>query len=177
MPRIPHLFHSLEHDGPFLKCLACERKFLDLIEPYSITKAYRGPECVFEYALCQSCRKSVASEFSQESRETIERFFEKRVDLQARAEKLNGTEAHAPWLEKCITCQTSLGQSQEYVIAAMAHGEEMLYSPYPMMVCGPCEKMIQSSLSKTTRERWDGFIRDHFPGPPADALDPAPAMF
>lgn len=176
MSRIPHLFHSLEHDEPFQTCLACERHFLDIAEPYSITKAYRGAECVFEYALCQSCRQEVSSEFSPASRETIERFFEKRVDLPARAEKIGSVQNHAPWLAHCLTCQSPLEQLQEYVIAAMARGNEMLYSPYPMMVCGSCEKMIQSSLSKSTRERWDGFIRDHFPGPPADALDPAPAM-
>ncbi|MGE9268356.1 MAG: hypothetical protein ACQKBY_09690 [Verrucomicrobiales bacterium] len=174
---IPPLFHSLEHDAPFSNCLGCGRAFLDMVENYAITKAFRNGECVFEYALCQQCRLNLVAEFSEESKETMMNFLSDRVDLEARSTRLADEEEVEAWISHCVICESSASESPEHVIATAAHGEEMIFDPYPMMVCGSCEEELQQSLSKQTRERWDRFVSENFPGPPANALDPAPSLF
>ena len=172
MAQVPSFFHSLEHDAPFSECISCQRSFLDIPEPYSITKAFNGAECIFEYALCRSCHESLHEEFSEESKQSLQRFFDKRVDLSKRAEKFEGIDSHAPWLEKCVTCNSPVSECKEYSTACMAYGDELVFDPFPMMVCGNCNGILQSSLSQSTRDRRDRFIKDHFPGPPANTNTP-----
>ncbi|MEJ6581686.1 MAG: hypothetical protein QNL33_12835 [Akkermansiaceae bacterium] len=172
MSDIPHLFHSLEHDEPFRKCLSCDGIFNEIAAPYTVTKVFRGPECVFEYAMCLPCRRKIAMEFSEESRQRITAFFEKNVHLEERSERLGESEQPADWTNECATCRTPVSKLKNYSLACMGFGETMVFDPFPMMVCSDCEQKIQSKISKSTRDQWDKFILDHFEGPPADALKP-----
>lgn len=172
MSDIPPLFHSLEHDEPFKKCLTCGGHFANISDPYTVTKVFRGPECVFEYAMCLPCRRKMAAEFSAESRERIHAFFDKNAHLEKRSERIGESEQVSDWTKECATCLKPLSELTDYSLACMGFGQEMVYDPFPMMVCTDCEQTIQERLSKSTRDQWDQFILDNFEGPPADALKP-----
>jgi len=172
MSEIPPSFHSLEHDEPFGRCLTCERDFQEIDDPYTVTKVFKGPECVFEYAMCLPCRRKLAESFSKESQETMNAFFEDNEHLSSRSERLAESDGHREWLRECATCATPLSELKDYSMACMGFGDQMITDPFPMMVCGSCEKEMQSRLSKSTRDQWDKFIFDNFEGPPADSLKP-----
>ena len=42
MSEFPRIFHSVEFDGPFQRCLNCESTFDELAVPHIISKAFRG---------------------------------------------------------------------------------------------------------------------------------------
>lgn len=172
MSEIPPNFHSLEHDAPFRTCLTCEQDFEEIDAPYTVTKVFKGPECVFEYAMCLPCRQKLAESFSKESQQTMNAFFEENPYLSRRSERFGETEEPGEWIQECATCGTPLDQLKDYSMACMGFGDQMVIDPFPMMVCSDCEQKIQSRLSKTTRDQWDKFIFDNFEGPPADSLRP-----
>jgi len=172
MSDIPPFFHSLEHDGPFQTCLTCDRNFHEIDDPFTVTKVFKGPECVFEYAMCLPCRHNMAASFSEESRNRIEAFFEDNPHLKSRSDTLSGNQDHRDWTQHCATCRTPLSEITDYSVACMGFGDSMVYDPFPMMVCSDCENDIQERLSKSTRDQWDKFIFDNFDGPPADARIP-----
>jgi len=122
--------------------------------------------------MCLPCRHKIASEFSEESRKSIQSFFDKKAAFHDRSERIGESEHHTDWMNECATCQTPVHQIKDYSIACMGLGETMVYDPFPMMVCSKCEQEAQSQISKSTRDQWDKFIRDNFEGPPADALKP-----
>lgn len=172
MSEVPRLFHSVEFEGPFKKCLNCKVPFDEMNVPHLINKSYRGPECIFEYAMCQNCHLEMVQSFSEESRVSLEAFHLGRVNFDARSEKLEGNEHHTDWLKECLTCGTEVQHLKEYSIAAMAFESTMVFDPFPRMMCGSCEMELQEQLSAKTRDQWDGFIRDNFEGPPAESLNP-----
>lgn len=172
MCEIPPRLHSFEHDEPFKTCLTCEQKFTEIDHPYTITKVLQGTECVFEYAMCLPCRHSMMLSFSEESRQTMNDFFEQNPHVEARTEKLQGNQNFDDWIQNCATCDVPLSETKNYNLGCMAFDSELLFDPGPMMVCSTCEQKMQKSLSKSTRQEWDKFILDNFDGPPADALKP-----
>ena len=172
MSEVPRLFHSVEFEGPFKKCLNCKVPFDEMNVPHLINKSYRGPECIFEYAMCQNCHLEMVQSFSEESRVSLEAFHLGRVNFDARSEKLEGNEHHTDWLKECLTCGTEVQHLKEYSIAAMAFESTMVFDPFPRMMCGSCEMELQEQLSAKTRDQWDGFIRDNFEGPPAESPNP-----
>ncbi|MDB4294916.1 hypothetical protein N9085_01005 [Akkermansiaceae bacterium] len=172
MSDVPRIFHSVEFDGPFSKCLNCEGKFDEMAVPHIISKTFRGPECIFEYCLCQSCHLEMVQSFSEESRQNLESFHNESVDLEKRSDELAESEHHTDWLKTCLTCQTPVQQLKDYSIAALVFDSGMIFDPFPRMMCGICEMKMQEKLSAETRDQWDRFVRDNFEGPPAEALTP-----
>lgn len=170
MSEIPPFFHSLEHDEPFSTCLTCHRAFQEIDDPYTVTKVFKGPECVFEYAMCLPCRRKLAESLSQESRQAMTTFFDNSPHFAKRTERLAENEDHREWTRECATCATPLTDLKDYSVACMGFGDHMVYEPFPMMVCSQCEESLQSNFSKSSRDQWDKFIFDHFEGPPAGAI-------
>jgi len=172
MSEVPPLFHSTETDESFSHCLTCEKELDSLDVPCTISKVYKGAECVFEYAMCQPCKLDLSANFSAESRQKIDEFFNRHVDLSSRSLAMGNSQNHTDWMKTCLTCGTSSTEVQDYSIACMAFSGTMVFDPFPMMVCSQCERTIQNQLSKSTRDQWDKFIATNFEGPPADALSP-----
>ncbi len=173
MSEVPPIFHSLEKDEPFSHCISCEQVLNELSVPYTVSKVFKGPECVFEYAICQTCRLEMSQSFSPESRQKIDTFFNNQVNLADRTLALEGSEHHTDWMQSCLTCRTPAHEIKDYSMACMAFSNTLVFDPFPMMVCSACEQKIQKQLSKATRDSWDKFIANHFEGPPADALQPS----
>jgi len=172
MSEVPPIFHSFEKDEPFSQCIHCEKSFDDLSVPYTVSKVFKGPECVFEYAMCQSCRAEMSETFSPESRQKIDTFFNNKVNLADRSLAMEDSENHTDWMRSCLTCGTPANEIKDYSMACMAFSGTLVFDPFPMMVCSQCERTIHKQLSKSTRDSWDKFVADHFEGPPADALKP-----
>lgn len=172
MSEVPRIFHSFEFEGPFQRCLNCEENLDELAVPHMIQKSYLGPECIFEYAICMSCHGEMVESFSEESRLSLQTFMDSRVDHNARSERLAENEHHTDWLNECLTCQTPVQELRDYSIAALAFGDQMVFDPFPRMMCGVCEFKIQEQISISSRDQWDRFIRNNFEGPPAEALTP-----
>jgi hypothetical protein len=163
------LFHSAETGLPFLDCIACGLRLADPELPYLVSKSFRRGECIFEYAICDVCRTNMAREFSTESRQRLNEFFENRVKVHERSSFLAYGLTPEPWIERCAACNTPRSQAESYSIGGVLLGQEMLFDPYPLCLCGKCEEEIQERLSKKTRGIWDDFVDTHFDGPPAGA--------
>ena len=148
---LPKDFHSFYHDGPFTECLVCKVQLMD--GHYVVQKAYNRDEVVMEFAMCVECALDLRAEISEESYQRMSQFMEEN-------RKLSQT------YEQCNFCGTPRSECQEFTIAAACLGTEMIIHEYPLMVCGQCHSKLDVLLSKQTRDTFDGFIGEHFPGPP-----------
>ncbi|MHC4473583.1 MAG: hypothetical protein ACYTDY_20085 [Planctomycetota bacterium] len=153
---IPEVLHSAYEEGPFSACISCGA---DLTEPscmYQIQKAWRHGEVVFELAVCVGCAAETMKEFSQESLEKMQRFFQDRY----RPAEEEGS---------CDFCGKSRGPDSEFEIGAACRGTFLLR---PMVtVCGECTAASQEDLSQKTRDAWGRFVERNLPGVP-ESLSP-----
>lgn len=172
MSEIPKIFHSLEHDGLFKSCLTCNRRFDKIDEPYIINKVFQGPECVFEFAICQTCREETIESFSEESKTRLRKMAEENPILQKRSERFTDSENHEEWTSECAHCAAPASEIENFTTECLSFGDYMVYDPYPILVCDSCIEKNQKLLSETTQDQWNRFILDNFEGPPADALKP-----
>jgi hypothetical protein len=157
-------FHSAYLEGPFRNCTRCGETLVDFDDGYHIGKVFDRGECIFEHALCHSCHQALINEMSDESRQRLLAFHEERL-------KLNFG------LERCGTCGVRRDGvcSSEYAIGGLFRGMGLLHA---MMICGACQEEMSHLLSKKTREVWERYINENFPGLPADALpDPSRLVF
>ncbi|MBB80013.1 MAG: hypothetical protein CMN02_03260 [Roseibacillus sp.] len=169
----PHSdFHSSETGAPFRDCISCGLPFDHAPEtPYLVAKSYRRGECIFEYAICEDCRTSMSREFSRDSRQALNLFFQERVNLSERSSLLSHQYVPAPWIQKCAACEKPRNEAESYSLGGMLLGSDMIYDPYPLCLCGNCEEEIQSLLSPGTKGIWDEFVDTHFDGPPSNLED------
>ena len=165
-------FLSAETDRPFDRCIACALPLVETGEPWTVAKEFVRGECVFEYAICQPCRDRLAAEMSEESRANVARFLASEIDWTARLERLRdlpGDSPLDPWLDHCAACGAGAAAVDSHGIAALfLPGGLIARGPLPIMLCGACSERVQGVLSKKTRDVWDRFVAEHFPGPPAD---------
>lgn len=161
-------FHSHETGAPFEVCFACSLPLHNNGQPFLVSKSFHRGECVFEYALCEDCRGHLCEDFSEESRRAIGEFFQTRLDLSHRSERLSGNWNTSSWLECCALCSTRRDETESYSAGGLFMGGGILFDPYPLCVCGSCEEEVQECLSKSTRDIWDDFLASHFDGPPAN---------
>ena len=70
---IPEELRCTFTDGPFTQCSVCGKPLVD-VGIYEIQKVFRAKECVFELAMCHGCLQSIASEYSEESKDAITEF-------------------------------------------------------------------------------------------------------
>lgn len=159
---IPSELHSAYEDRIFRACTRCGESLSDFEGGFQISKAFKGGECVFEYALCDHCHTSLMEEFSQESKARLAQFQEEHVQFDR-------------GLQACAACGASREAAgiQEFVLTGICEGTSLLAG---MMMCGKCSEDAQELISDRTRNTWRRFVGENFPGPPADALPlPEPA--
>ena len=183
------LFNSLETGKAFEFCAAChlplnpERPPQDdfgiiseLRDSYLVVKSFHRGECVFEYALCHGCSSNMSKEFSEESKKSLQQFYEERLDTVARSALMQGDPDPARWIEHCATCDKARKDCENYSNGGLFDANALLLDPYPMCFCGECEEEVQSRLSKKTLGIWDDFVEDNFDSPPANFRDlPVPS--
>ncbi|HBE69224.1 MAG TPA: hypothetical protein DDW52_13835 [Planctomycetaceae bacterium] len=178
--KIPTCFHSLEHEGPFTKCIQCERPLDDSL--YFIERAFHGSEPILEMAICEACREKICEELSAESMERIRVYQEERLDVQLRIERLAEAEQSdpddmSPWLSECVFTKKPRSECSRYQIMAACYGNELLADVMPMLVSDDAIEEMQRLMSKQTRDRLGDLVQEHFGQPSEFADGPAPLLF
>jgi len=146
-------FQSLEHDGPFEHCSRCAASLLDG-RPYQINKAWRGGECIFEYAFCLDCRDSLLSEFSEESKGNLLQYQEQHM-----RDGATGT-------TDCAFCGNMREdiQNLDFTTTALC---ELTSSLDSLLICFDCQSVMHELLSQETKDVRRRFFED-VPGVPPD---------
>ncbi len=111
-----------------------------------------------EMVICRNCCGDAAQEISEES----------LLKLQSMLSELTHWSP-----EVCMACGTSAEQCRGYSLAALCCNDQLLAPP--LMLCEICNGEIHAKLSRQTRESLGDFVRDNFPGVPAD-LDLIPSF-
>ena len=156
-----------EHEDPALNGVTDDDSFQgkkdtnDGQAVYEIQKVFRGSEVLFEMAICRRCGEQVAKEFSEESIEAMKGFLLSNF-------KPDKDASH------CHFCTFPLALLEGWTMVGACKENRLIFPP--IILCEPCSENLQQRLSKTTRDVQDEFIRDHFPGVPAD-LDFSPSVF
>jgi len=157
---IPEELHSEYEERPFQSCTRCGESLEDFEEGYQISKIYRAEECIMEYAICYHCHTSMLEEFSQSSRDAMQRY---------QAENVRG----GLGMHVCAVCDNKreAGVMKEYGLAAICFGMDMIEA---VCICGGCSEKMQEVISEETRDRWNKFIEENFPCAPNE-VNPEPA--
>ena len=155
----PEELHSFAEEGPFRKCTICD-KDLEHLGLYEVQKVYRDKEVIFETAICQACGEDLSREMSSESMETMKGFM-----------LCNFTPTEEP--DHCHFCSYPKALFDNFTVIGACR-ELSLLLPLIIM-CEKCSEELQGQLSEKTRDIQGDFIRDHFPGVPAD-LDLSPSV-
>ncbi len=156
---IPDLLHSAYAEEPFRRCTVCNADLHDG-RLYEIQKVFRGKEAIFEMAVCQKCGESVAEEFSEESITRIRRFLTERFRPSSEP-------------EHCHFCGLPRGLFSSFTVVGACQSSALILPT--IVMCEPCSEKLQEQLSKKTRDVQADFVRDTFPGVPAD-LDLSPSF-
>lgn len=184
---IPPSLHSAYSGEPFRKCSVCAAE-LAKTGIYEVQKTWHRSECVFELALCPGCSDRLSREFSQESiaamkgyllcnfqprphnsacnfcdtpRELFQSYTSLGVCRGARADAVTDDGARSPPGFPCGPTSPSGNASDE------SESRDQLLLPI-LFMCESCGNELDRCLSDKTRKAQGDFIRDHFPGVPAD---------
>ena len=144
--KVPEHLHSTYDKRPFRRCLVCEGH---LLGPYVIQKVWRASECILEMAVCTACQEEMSRQYSEESNEAMARFVQLRLGIE----------------DCCAFCPTPREKIRNYTIVAQCRAMFMMGSE---IICERCEDEIHEALSEKTQDVHDDFVRDHFPGLPAE---------
>ena len=173
---IPTQFHSVQHEGPFTRCIQCEVDLPTSGRLYAIEKIYRGKEVIIELAMCLDCRDSSSECMSKESIAAIGNYFDSKLDVNGRLNRLSQTELQEsseimPWIDSCVISGQKIESLHEYQIFAICQGNELQREFFPMMISGSVIEEISEILSEQTKGWMDDFIGDNF-GLPSEFCDP-----
>ncbi len=175
---IPTEFHSLYFEGPFTRCIDCDADLTQADIGYSIQRAFKGTEPIFEMAMCDDCHTRIASELSKESSQRIQAYVEERVDLEERLrEALLWDESKlSEWIGRCTLLKIPLEDCREYQITARCRGKLMSLDFLPLMISGEASREMQKLLSKKSRDRLGDLVEEHFGMPGEFADGPTPML-
>jgi hypothetical protein len=154
LPPIPSVLDSEFEEGPFTKCIACDRPLREDETLYQIQKTWKRGQVVFEIALCANCFLRVQKDFSAESMERMHKYL---------VENYRPSES----LSFCHFCRTAVvEENSEYEIAGLCTG---IFLARPLVVmCSACSSKVQEQLSRKTRDAWGEFMHDNVPGVPME---------
>lgn len=156
---IPPELHSVFEKGPFKSCCVCSVD-LGCGCLYELQKVYRGKEVVFEMAVCQKCAEVVSKEFSEESMEALKSFLLSNFKPSSET-------------TQCNFCGIPRALASGYAIVGACKLTYLL--SHALVLCDRCNEQLVSVLSKKTRDAQEEFMRNNFPGVPAD-LDLSPTL-
>lgn len=172
---------SVETGGPFHRCTKCACELGATGHPWIVNKEWHRGECVMEYALCHHCRREMQASISGESMRFVQRFFEEHIDPVRFVGHLGAEGDPKPLIAGCFACGQPRESVEGFGISAIFEGPGVLeIGPLPVLMCSACSAKVEAGISKPTRESWQRFVENHFPGPPGlDEPMPRrmPAMF
>ncbi|MBN1184940.1 MAG: hypothetical protein JXB49_21825 [Bacteroidales bacterium] len=165
---IPKVFKTFVSESFFSHCIICNKHLLHEGSQYLIEKAVKDHFVEFEYAICLDCTEKLRETLSTESRQRVDEYFQSRIDLQQRRQKLlkeKGTNIDE-WLSSCIFTGEHVNNIREYQIYAHCDGKDLLFTYMPYMISEKALEEMQGLLSKKTKEELDGFVDRNFGLPP-----------
>ena len=177
---VPQVFHSVQKEAPFDRCLICNTMLLDEGVGYMIEKIHKGTEVIVEHAICLRCCLGKRDDLSRESCARIDRYLDQHIDMNRRRLEMLQTEQVdvESWISNCIVTGKHIDQVDEYQIYAHGDGEHLLFSGYPFMISAEAISQLQKLLSKKTRDFMNDFIGDYhgLPGEFIDNFDNSPML-
>lgn len=180
---IHNWLRSVESGREFEQCTQCGCSLADTRQPWIVNKEWHRGECVMEYALCHECRGGMIASISAESVRFVQGFFEQHIDPMRWIEQIGAGDGDpAELVASCFACGQSRDDAEGFGISAMFEVAGTLeIGPLPVMICQDCSAKVEEGLSKETRDSWQRFVDENFPGPPGlDEPVPRrrmPAMF
>lgn len=171
---LPSFFNNYDTNAPFTHCMVCHEMLEDK-EAYAIEKVFKQnkilnkSEIVYEYAICLECASEVHDEVSEESMEAIQQLYQDYTqNMIMKLEYLHATEKYniESWIERCSFTNKEIRNCSEYSVSAIIEGGKLVYEHAPIVVSDEFMEMMQSVLSKKTRDYFDGFKDEHFDVPP-----------
>ena len=166
-PAVPDEFHSVETGKPFEHCIECQLPLLDQLEsPYLIAKAVQREETILEWAMCGDCSTRFREEISEESKQAVAKYFSKSKAPPEHIMSLPEVKT-----SYCYVCARRRDEIEGYSLQAVCSGHELISLLAPMLICHQCEEEAGESLSKATRDHFDRFYEDNFPGPPMNDVE------
>lgn len=164
-------FKSHETGEAFTNCCDCGCA-LEEADLYIVNQSYAGDECVFEFAMCMSCRDAMNAKLSEDSRVAMFDFMHDNADMEAREKKLGENSETEKYIEHCLTCDQPRDQVKGYTAGALFQSSNLIKGLVPMIICDQCELKLAENISDETRDVWDKFIADNFPAPPSNVKLP-----
>lgn len=158
---IPRELFSEYEERPFHCCTRCGESLADYPGGYRVSKLFQRGEVVFEYALCYDCMDRLMQESSEESIRRLSAFQTENL-----RPGVQGT-------SECGLCPTprSALKNREFALVAICLGPRLMESH---LVCQDCMDRMSDLISEQTRDEWNRFVDENFPGVPADFV-PAPS--
>ena len=184
---IPTFFFKYDTEVPFTHCSFCENS-LDLYDRYAVEKVFRQhravgtSEIVYEYAVCWGCANEMGEEISEDSKASIAKLFtEYGQHVRNKAEYLHELELYNidSWTERCSLTGKETRLCKEYAVSGIIENGGLVYELSPMLVSDDFMEMVQNSLSKETKDRFDGLrdkILDDAPGIDDLIFSPTPGL-
>ena len=163
---MPDRFISLETGKPFSHCCACKCELAEA-GMHIVNQSFVKGECVFELAMCMECREDMNAKLSEDSRVAMFDFMHDNTNMQQREEELGTDSDTEAYLAKCISCDAESKDLSSYTIGGMFSDKDLVKGPFPLLMCSACEENLSETISEETRNMWDKFIGEHFPGPPS----------
>lgn len=171
---IPKEFHSDSTGEPFDRCVSCGKYLREPDVHYFIEKAvrnyrtYETTDTIFEYAICFDCYMDVHKSLSEESKQRIDGYFMKHVNLLSRIRMLSETSSPDvnQWLSRCLIKGVEKKSTSEYQIMGECLGDRMLLTFAPYLVSAEAMDDISELLSNKTLDALNGFYDDFIGMPP-----------
>lgn len=170
---LPELFYSSETKSAFEHCLVCEKYLLEN-EEYIIEKAFtnyaglKTQDLVWEFAICIDCMKSQMSEYSEESSQKMNSYFQQHMNFEYQNElRKNHDFDPYKWISKCIIKGTPIKDCAQYQISSQCSGKMMVFDRSPLMISGEAMDELIQLMSKETLGFFNDFRGTYFP-PPED---------
>lgn len=162
---IPSKLYSEDTGKAHAQCKICQKDFGEH-EVYGIQKVYKNypdqeAQVLFDFALCQSCMEEARAELSVESRLRIDQFMMEKLE----ALTVEGIDPQLRYEQgECTLSGKPLNEAQEYQVAALCQGEQILESP--MVLSDEMLDAIQELLSDKSRDELNRFNENNFGWPP-----------
>lgn len=172
MPELKQWFDSVETDGPFMNCKACDLPLCLAADTWVANKHYHRGECIMEYAVCADCRDKVSAKFSEDSKAEIRNFLENGISWETRMTEWMLLHDPVGRLDRCVACRTPREETEGFTISAQFHHTgSIIEGALPLLMCANCVSEITASLSADSRKVWQDFIARYFEGPDSEDID------
>ncbi|MGI9525760.1 MAG: hypothetical protein ACR2MS_01475 [Weeksellaceae bacterium] len=160
---LPKALLSETTSEAFAQCSVCNDSLKDKL--YFLEKAYHRNladehhSVIFEYAICENCKRDMMQHISKESMQKMQGF------MMEHQREVDDMMQHDVDLEHCTFTGKSLAETQEYHLVAVIRNNEVQMSP--VIFGDEIMEQYQSLLSEETKGFFEDFYDNFIDIPPA----------